>query len=131
MTKEDKTKLYIGRQESTGKEVHFEVSDLHKSELDKIPEELNLPSRAAAIRTLVEIGRHTIAENDPRNLESQESADQSPTIRSYVPEGKNNAIPIREDSEETLLDRIEHDLLDAVIDDPELEKDGWKVYKKS
>jgi len=67
---------------------------------------------------------HALVENDPRT-QNQESTDNAVTIRDYIPEGKKNAVDVREQ----LIKEIEDDLLNIVSNDPEVTLDGWKAYK--
>lgn len=81
-------------------------------------------NEAQAARKLVTLGMHALVEHDPRT-QNQESTDNAVTIRDYIPEGKKNAVDVREQ----LIKEIEDDLLDIVSNDPEVTLDGWKAYK--
>lgn len=84
----------------------------------------NFKNEAQAARKLITIGMHAFIEHDPRN-QHQESTDDAVAIRDYIPEGKENAIDVREE----LIEDIEDDLLTIVSDDSEVNLDGWKVYR--
>lgn len=105
------------------------MTELHMEELEEFTEEYDFSTRAACARYLVQMGMHAMKAKDPRNKSSeQEGENPTPRITDYVPEGKENAIELRGD-EDSLVDRIEDDLLEVVQSDPEVVLDGWKVYK--
>lgn len=81
-------------------------------------------NKAQAARKLITIGMHAFVEHDPRN-QHQDSPDNVVTIRDYIPEGKENAVDVREE----LIKEIENDLLNIVNNDPEVKLEGWKVYR--
>lgn len=106
------------------------LSDPQLEEVEKRKEQLNLDSRSEALRYFIQIGMHSVIENDPRNHEGSPTTDTGPMIRDFVPEGKENSIPLVDsDGQETLVDLIEKSLIDIVDEDPQINRDGWDVHK--
>lgn len=88
-------------------------------------------TKAQAARYFINIGMKSIVENDPRNAENNRSSRPEQdnyfpeTIRDFIPEGKDNAVDIRDE----LLDRIEDEILNICREDPEINIDNWEAYR--
>jgi Arc/MetJ-type ribon-helix-helix transcriptional regulator len=97
--------------------------------LDEFVEKSHFESRSAAIRSLVMLGMRSYVSEPPLSpSESKQSSDAefSPTtIREIIPEGEENSVHLFEE----LPDKIENQLLDTVVDDPEIQRDGNEVYR--
>lgn len=104
------------------KRLKFSTSTQHKEELQEAADELGL-TMSGAIRHWIEIGRRSAIANDPRN-KSTGSVKESP-IKRLIPEGRDNAVDIRDE----LPEKIEDALLDIVDDDDEINRDGFEVYR--
>jgi hypothetical protein len=67
-------------------------------------------------------------DNDPRHsTASQPSEEFSPvTIRQLIPEGTENAVEMTDEFWEQIL---RDEMLDIVSDDPEIKRDGFKIYR--
>lgn len=105
-------------------------SDEHWAELvDEFAEKSHFKSKSAAIRSLVMLGIRNYAFEPPVTpSESKQSPDSdfSPTtIREMIPEGEENSVHLFEE----LPDKIEGQLLDTVVNDPEIQRDGSEVYR--
>lgn len=99
--------------------------------IDDFVEDTRFPSRAAAIRSLVILGMREYALGDPRRsdheyVEDEDDESSPTTIRELIPEGKENSLSLKEDG---LIDKINNQLLDIVDEDPEINRDGWEVYR--
>lgn len=128
MSQNEQTRIFIGYEEPKRKEnqITLQTTELHREELEKMTDEIGHPSsRSAVLRSLIELGRHSMAVNDPRNVQ-QSSDDRAPTIREFVPVGKENAVDIKDE----LPQIIENNLLEVVEDDSKIIRDGWEVYKE-
>jgi hypothetical protein len=117
--------------EKEGQSLAVTVSDPQLEEIEQRKEDLNFSSRSEALRYFIQIGMNSIVENDPRNRGSVDSNVIAPKVRDFVPEGEENAIPIinGDDETETLVEKIENEILDIVDEDPEIIRDGWEVYQ--
>jgi hypothetical protein len=126
MSGQERVAVHLGYEDPEEKERHvrFYTRKFHREELDQIAEELGTGSRSEALRWLIQIGRRSIVQNDPRNQEGTTDSEAT-TIRDLVPEGEDNAVDIRGE----LLDIIDEQLLEIIEDDPEIKRDGWEVYK--
>lgn len=87
--------------------------------------------KSQAARYFINIGMKSIVENDPRNAKDNRSSrteqdSYSPeTIRDFIPEGRDNAIDIRDE----LIDKIEDEVLNICRNDPEIVIDNWEAHK--
>lgn len=105
------------------------MPELHMEELEEFAEEYDFSTRAACARYLVQMGMHAMRTEDPRNNAPEQGQKHSaPKITDYIPEGEENAIELR-GGEDSLINKIEDDLLEAVQNDPEVVLNGWRVYK--
>lgn len=99
-----------------------------KEELEEKVDEYGFPSRAAFLRHMVRLGMNTLVEQDPVNT-NQNTGDQEGdpvTIRELIPEGEENAVDMTDELwDEILRDRM----LDIVEQDPEIERDGFRIYR--
>lgn len=97
-------------------------------EIDKASDKHGFPSRSAFLRVMVQLGMNYISENGlmeiQHNHEGTEEIDAT-TIRELVPEGEENAVDIRDE----LLTIIEQEMIDIVDSDPEINRNGWEVYR--
>lgn len=97
--------------------------------VNEFVEKSHFQSRSAAIRSLVMLGiRNYVSEPPLTPSESKQSSNDefSPTtIREIIPEGEENSVHLFEE----LPDKIESQLLDTVVDDPEIKRDGSEVYR--
>lgn len=116
--------VYLGKN-NDGRQLEVGLRDLHVEEIDEAVEELGLGSRARAMRMWIEIGRRSMIENDPRRNQDTNTDNKSAKISDFIPEGSENAIDMRDE----LIDRIEENLLEVIESDPEITRDGWKVFK--
>lgn len=108
----------------------FFTGDEWLDAIDEFVEETRFPSRAAAMRSLIFLGMREYALGDPRRSQNQQKENQnnnfSPvTIRELIPEGKDNAVSLKSE----LTNTIDKQLLEIVEEDPEINRDGWKVYR--
>jgi hypothetical protein len=85
------------------------------------------PSRSAFLRCMVELGIQNLTKDYLQNEEGTQDVGRSDakTIREMVPEGKENAVDVRNE----LPEMIENELLDIVDQDPEIKRSGWEVYR--
>ena len=122
-TKND-TQLYAGMT-SDGEKLRFSTTNIHKEKIDETAEELGINSRSEAIRLFIEVGRKQILQNNPKNTTSPVGTDEATTIREMIPEGKENAVDIRDE----LPEIIDDELIQIVEEDSEINRDGWEVYR--
>jgi hypothetical protein len=93
------------------------------------------PTRSAAVRSLTILGIRALTLTDPRQTPESDTItttesdqDYEPTtIRELIPEGQENAV---EFPDELLDSVIKGELIDVVYEDPEIERDGGKVYRR-
>jgi len=99
-------------------------------ELDEVVEEYNFSHRSEAMRHLLRMGLHAVVTNDPRtstptNSKPENEGPDSVELKDFVPAGKENAVDVRDE----LLEVIDERLLEAVQEDPDIEMEGWEVYR--
>lgn len=109
----------------------FATTKINFEMLEKKKEEYGFKSRAHALRYFINIGMRSIAENDPRNTQSDSDIDvdvamDETGIADVVPEGKQNALNIRQ---EEVVDAIEENLVEIIDEHPGIKRDGLNVYK--
>ncbi|RJX47820.1 hypothetical protein [Halonotius pteroides] len=109
----------------------FAINKINWELLQQRMDEYGFSAKARAARYFINIGMHSIAENDPRNSSSetentQSTSTESVGIENFVPEGKENALNIKDDE---LVEAIRNNILDIVDDNPELQRDGLEVYR--
>lgn len=103
------------------------VAAHEKERLEELAEEQGFPSRSAFIRTMVYLGLNTFVEQHPSNTETEhENETDAVTIRELVPEGEENAVGL---TDEFLEDIVKERMIDIVENDPEIERDGLKIYR--
>lgn len=126
MSEQERVTVHLGYEDPEKKKRHVRVHTrkFHREELDQIAEELGTGSRSEALRWLIQIGRRSVVQNDPRNKQGTTDGETT-TIRDLVPEGEDNAVDLRDE----LLDIIDEQLLEIIEDDPEIKRDGWEIYK--
>ncbi len=115
--------LYIGYESGQG-DIYITSTELQLNELDDAAQKYDFASRSEAARYFMNLGMRSFVANDPRN-QSRSESDNAVTIRELIPEGKENAISIRDELSELIDDNI----LDIVDNDPEINRDGWEVYR--
>lgn len=115
--------LYIGYESGQG-DISITSTELQLNELDDAAQKYDFASRSEAARYFMNLGMRSFVANDPRN-QSRSENDNAVTIRELIPEGKENAISIRDELSELIDDNI----LDIVDNDPEINRDGWEVYR--
>jgi hypothetical protein len=98
---------------------------IRKDEIEEYVEKYGFPSKAAFFRAALSAGIATMEHLDPHEVDSNSQAPDAVTIRDLIPDGKENAVDVRDE----LPEMIEDDLLDIVDNDPEIVRDGWLVYK--
>lgn len=121
-TDRDQVKFLI---DPSSQESRVGYTTLEKEELDELADEYGFPSRSSFLRHMVQLGMNTLVQQDPTSKTSGQSEDSAVTIRELIPEGEKNAVDIRDE----LPELIEQQLLDIVDQDPEIERDGWMVYR--
>jgi len=123
---ENMTTLFLGWEDAEEKTVPVRLytDEIHKEELDSYAEDLGTASRAQALRLLVEIGRRSIVQNDPRNQPGSGEGSAT-TIRELVPKGEENSVDLRSE----LMEIIDKQILEIIEDDPEINREGWEVYR--
>ena len=93
---------------------------------EKLKEEYGFGTDSAALRYFVNIGMRATVETDPRNNKTAaESQDPAPKVRDYVPEGKKNAVDLKDD----LPYIIAENMLDIAEADDKIKRDGFEVWK--
>lgn len=109
-------------------EVHVSFASLDYELFQQRIEEYGFSNKSQAFRYFLNIGMRSVVENDPQNSRSNQTTDQSntTTIEEYVPEGKENALNIRDGE---VIDAIENNILEIVDDNPNLNRDGFEVYR--
>jgi len=115
--------VYIGYESGQG-DVYITSTELQLNELDEAAERYDFASRSEAARFFLNLGMRSFVANDPRN-QSRSEEDDAVTIRELIPEGKENAISIRDE----LPKLIDDNILDIVDNDPEIKREGWEVYR--
>jgi hypothetical protein len=109
--------------------INFDL--VNEEEFHEKMDSYDFVSKAQAARYFINIGMKSIVENDPRNVENNRPSrsgqdNYSPeTIRDFIPEGKDNAVDIRDE----LLDRIEDEILNICREDPAINIDNWEAYR--
>lgn len=98
---------------------------IEKEELETLAEEYGFPSLSAFLRYMVHLGMNTVVEQDPTKQLQDERDHDAVTIRELIPENKENAIDVRDE----LPDKFEDNVLDIVDEDPQINRDGWLVYR--
>jgi len=108
--------------------LHFYTNPATKEEVKERAEELGFSSMSEAARYFLTLGMHAFPETDPRNKTSDPSGSnyEPLTIREIIPEGEENALSLREGE---VLDEIDKYLADELARDPEINQDGWKVWR--
>lgn len=96
--------------------------------IEKLQENYDLPNRSVAIRIFVQIGMNSMVTNDPRN-KPRDGQSSSTKIKDFIPEGEENSISLKSGEENSLIDKIDSEILEIVRNDPEIQLDGWEVYK--
>jgi hypothetical protein len=94
----------------------------------QLKDHYNFSSNASAARYFLNIGMLSVEKNDPRNNNSEQADNQSdsaPTIREFVPEGRDNAVDLKDDLPEV----IRENMLDIVESDPKINRDGFEVWR--
>ena len=93
---------------------------------EELKEEYGFGTDSAALRYFINIGMRATVETDPRNSRSKaESQNPVPKIRDYIPEGKENAVDLKDD----LPDIIAENMLDIAEADDKIKRDGFEVWK--
>jgi hypothetical protein len=114
---------------SDGSTPNTTVDEVTIDRIDEFSERYDFGTRSAAVRELIRMGLNSVLMNDPRTHPStdgeQNEGSDSVKLKQFVPVGKENAIEVRPE----LVERIENGLLEAVQDDPDIEMDGWEVYR--
>lgn len=107
------------------------LSDVDAEEFEQRVEQYGFNSKSEAARFFINIGMKSIVQNDPRDpqstndsIESEEEYDHR-TIREFVPEGEENSVDVRDE----LLDKIDGELLNICMEDPEITVDNFQVYR--
>jgi hypothetical protein len=106
--------------------IGYRGNDPHVNRIKELKEKYDFPSRAAFLRCMVQLGMNSVVQNDPRNkARTQSSGEQPVAIRDLVPESEENSVDVRDE----LPEIIEENLLDIVDEDPQINRDGWRVWK--
>lgn len=95
---------------------------------DELKQRYNFASDSEAGRCFMKLGMMSAIDNDPRHAaKSDTTEDFSPvTIRQLVPEEAENAV----DATNEFWDQILRDeMMDIVLEDPEIHRDGVDIYK--
>jgi hypothetical protein len=108
--------------------VPMSLPEAQLEEIEKLQENYDLPNRSVAIRIFVQIGMNSMVTNDPRN-KSRDDQSSSTKIKDFIPEGEENSISLKSGEENSLIDKIDSEILEIVRNDPEIQLDGWEVYK--
>jgi hypothetical protein len=95
---------------------------------DELKEQYNFNSDAEAARSFLFMGMRSVVDNDPRHSTPSQAGDGfSPvTIRQLVPEGPENAVDM---TDEFWTQILRDELVDIVGDDPEINRDGYEIYR--
>ena len=108
--------------------VGMSLPEAQVEEIEKLQEKYDLPNRSVAIRIFVQIGMNSMVTNDPRN-KPRDDQSLSTKIKDFIPEGEENSISLKSGEENSLIDKIDSEILEIVRNDPEIQLDGWEVYK--
>jgi hypothetical protein len=108
--------------------LHFYTDPATKEEVKERAEEFGFSSMSEAARYFLTLGMHAYPETDPRNNTSDpsESKYEPLTIREIIPEGEEDALSLRDGE---VLDEIDKHLADELMRDPEINQDGWEVWR--
>lgn len=108
--------------------LHFVTSAAHKKEIKERADELGFSSMSEAARYFITLGMYSFAQTDPRNnVGDSSTGDHDPlTIREIIPEGRENALNTRD---EEVLEEIDKHLAEELSKDPEIEQEGWEVWR--
>lgn len=104
------------------------LNQLQWERFDELKSQYGFSSSAAAARYFMNVGMLSAVDNDPRvaNNDQDETKDESaPTVREYVPEGRESAVDLKDDLPEIIRDNI----LDIVDADDEIKRDGFEVWR--
>ena len=93
---------------------------------EQLKEEYGFKSNAGAIRYFLNIGMRSIVDTDPRNnTKTADGQSTAPKIRDYVPEGRENAVDLKDE----LPEIIAAEMLDIVEADDQIKRDKFEVWK--
>ena len=110
-----------------GERISVTVPEPDKGTFDELKEQYGFIHDSAAARCFLKLGMMSAVDNDPRHsTTSQSDEEASPvTLQELIPEGAENAVEIDEFWEQILRD----EMMDIAIDDPEIKRDGLKLYR--
>lgn len=109
--------------------LQFNLPEPDKEMFDELKEQYEFPSSAEAGRSFLKLGMMSMVDNDPRHSISSgtDSGESNPvTIRELIPEGEDNAVEIPDELWNTIL---RNKIIDIIEDDPEIKRDGLKIYR--
>jgi hypothetical protein len=111
-----------------GERLKTELKEPDKDMFDELKEQYGFTHTSQAARCFLKLGMMSAVDNDPRHsTASQPSEEFSPvTIRQLIPEGTENAVEMTDEFWEQIL---RDEMLDIVSDDPEIKRDGFKIYR--
>jgi hypothetical protein len=130
MTEEANERLRRLGFEVDGYTLSLDAPEITVERVDKFADEYNFSTRSAALRHLISTGLQAAVMDDPRtpsptDTESEDETSESVKLKDFVPVGRANAVDVRDD----LIEEIDESLLEAVQKDPDIEMDGWEVYR--
>ena len=106
----------------------LKMSTATKKEIDRVADEYGFESQSQAYRYFLTIGAMAVPKLDPRNedtIPNSQDDDYHPlTLRDILPETPEEAKDIRDEVIEDFADEV----LDEVINDPQINKDGWNAW---
>jgi len=108
--------------------IDLKTTEPHKKEIKERAEELGFNNLSEAVRYFITIGMHAFEETDPRNSSYDDVSEYNPlTIRDVIPEGRENALNMRE---KEVMDAIDEMLAKEISADPEIQQEGWEVWRE-
>lgn len=104
----------------------IKFNTLQWERFEKLKEKNGFSNEATAARYFLNLGMRAIIETDPRtNREAAKSKDSVPKVRDYVPEGKENAVDLKDE----LPEIIAENMLDIAEADDKINRDGFEVWR--
>lgn len=105
--------------------VHVKFTTANWEEYERLREEYNFTSDSAAARCFINLGMRSFVANHPTKETTNQTQEGGPQISDFVPDGEEDSIHMFDELPEVIRENV----VDIVDEDPEISRDGNKVYK--